>query len=293
MQISENLRGTIFMCLSMAGFTFNDTFMKSVTAELPLFQVIALRGLLAMLGLILIAVATGAFQHRFTPRDAGLVTLRSLADVAATILFLLALQHMPLANLSALMQALPLAITLGAALVYKDRIGWRRLAAILVGLAGVLLILKPGSAGFDHWTLLGLGSVACVVLRDLSVRPLQGQLPSVLVALAAGTAVTLMGLVGAVFQGWHPVTLWQAASIAGAGGFLIVGYLTSVLAMRHGDIGVVAPFRYTSLLWAIFLGWLIFHTLPDGLTLLGAAIVVAAGLFTLLRERALRRAAAQ
>lgn len=286
---SENFRGVVAMCLSMMAFTVNDTFMKAVTQDLPLFQTIFLRGILASLGLAAIAAGTGAFHIGISRQDARLVALRSGADVLATIFFLMALVHMPLANLSAILQAIPLVVTLGAAVVFGDRIGWRRMTAILAGLAGVLIIIRPGTEGFDRWAVLGVISVLCVVVRDLAVRPMQGKLPAVVVALGAAVAVALMGLAGSLFQGWTPVTAGQGAQILGAGGFLIVGYLTSVLAMRHGDIGIVAPFRYTSLLWALVLGLAVFGDWPDGWTLLGAAVVVAAGIFTLLRERALRR----
>ncbi len=286
---SENLRGIMLMCASMAAFTINDAFMKSVTQTLPLYQTIALRGMIAVVGLGLLAAATGVFRFRPNGRDAWLILLRSLADVAATILFLEALLRMPLASLSAILQALPLAITLGAALVYGDKIGWRRMTAILAGLVGVLIIIRPGTEGFDRWALLGVASVACVVVRDLAVRPIQGQVPSALVALGAAVAVTAMGWIGTGIQGWTPLSMPEAGKVLGAGLFLIVGYLTSVSAMRHGDIGMVAPFRYTSLLWAIVLGLLVFGEWPDGWTLIGAAIVVGAGLFTLWRERKLRQ----
>jgi drug/metabolite transporter (DMT)-like permease len=287
--LSNNLRGVLLMCASMAAFTINDTFMKSVTQALPLYQTIALRGLIAVAGLTILAVATRAFRFRPSRSDAGFILLRSLADVAATITFLTALLHMPLANLSAIMQSLPLMITLGAALIYGDKIGWRRMTAILVGLIGVLIIIRPGTEGFDRWALLGVASVLCVVVRDLSVRPLQGAVPSTLVALGAAVAVTLMGWAGMVVEGWQSPTGWEAVRVVGAGLFLIIGYLTSVMAMRHGDIGLVAPFRYTSLLWAMVLGLLVFGDLPDRWTLLGASIVIGAGLFTLWRERKLRR----
>lgn len=289
MNPSDNLRGILLMCASMAAFTINDTFMKSVTQTLPLFQTIGMRGMIAVVGLLILCLATGAFKFRPNRRDGGLILLRSLADVAATIFFLEALLRMPLANLSAILQALPLLITLAAALVYGDKIGWRRMTAILVGLVGVLIIIRPGTEGFDRWSLLGLASVACVVVRDLSVRPLQGAVPSTLVALGAAVAVTTMGWIGTAFQGWHAPTGFEAVRVVGAGLFLIVGYLTSVGAMRTGDIGIVAPFRYTSLLWAIVLGLVVFGDLPDFWTLFGAAIVVGAGLFTLWRERQLRR----
>ncbi len=304
MAISDNLRGVGYMCLSMLAFTVNDSFMKSITAEVPLFQVVFLRGILACLGLIAVGLATGVFQQALAAGDKRLITIRSLADVLATITFLVALQHMPLANLSAIMQALPLVLTLVAAMVFGDRIGWRRLSAILVGFVGVMIIIRPGTDAFTIWSVLGVLSVVCVVLRDLSVRKLGAHVPSVVVALGAAVCVTLMGLafsllpvqaVGLDLQGlsgWTALTAGQSARIFGAAGFVIVGYLCAVTAMRWGDMGVVAPFRYTSLLWAVILGFVVFGDLPDGYTLVGAAIVVASGIYTLLRERKLRRAAA-
>jgi drug/metabolite transporter (DMT)-like permease len=286
--LSDNLRGVLLMCASMAAFTINDAFMKSVTQMLPLYQTIGLRGLVATAGLLVLVVATGAHRFRPSRQDAGLILLRSLADVAATVTFLTALLHMPLANLSAILQALPLLITLGAALVFGDRIGWRRMTAILVGLIGVLIIIRPGTEGFDRWALLGVLSVLCVVVRDLAVRPMRGQVPSALVALGAAVGVTAMGWTGVMFQGWQDPSGGEVLRVLAAGLFLIFGYLTSVMAMRHGDVGLVAPFRYTSLLWAIALGLLVFGEVPDAWTLTGAAIVVGAGLFTLWRERQLR-----
>jgi drug/metabolite transporter (DMT)-like permease len=290
MQISDNLRGTIYMCLAMMAFTVNDTFVKSVTQTLPLFQTIALRGLLSVVGLGLIAAVTGAFRQRLSTADIKLVSLRALADILATVFFLTALLHMPLATLSAIMQALPLAVTLTAALIFGDQIGWRRMTAILVGFAGVLIIIRPGTEGFDRYALLGLASMFCVVARDLAVRPMKGHVPSVIVAMGGAIGVTTMGFIGTLWGGWAAVSAEQGFQVFAAGSFLVVGYLCAVTAMRSGDIGVVAPFRYTSLLWAIFLGWLIFGSIPDNWTVVGSGIVVSAGIFTLLRERALKKA---
>ena len=293
MTISDNLRGALYMNLSMFAYTVNDAIMKSLTEYLPLYQTIALRGMVAVLGLILLARATGGLRLPAARHDRALIALRSLVDVAATILFLTALKHMPLATLSAVMQVTPLAVTLGAALYYKDRIGWRRMLAIIIGFLGVMLIIRPGMEGFSIWSILGLCSVATVVVRDLSVRRLSNTVPSLVVALGAGFAVMVMGLIGSSIEGWQPITPFQALQILGAGGMVIVGYICSVSAMRIGDIGFVAPFRYTSLLWAIILGWVFFATFPDTYALIGAAIVVATGIYTLLRERKLRLQARQ
>lgn len=288
MAMSDNLRGALYMNLSMFAFTVNDTFMKAVTHDLPLYQTITLRGALAVVWLLILAAATGGLHIPSGARDRWVIFWRSMADVAATVLFLSALMHMPLANLSAVMQAIPLAVTLCAALVFKDRIGWRRMTAILIGFAGVMIIIRPGTTGFDVWSVVGLGSVLAVVVRDLSVRGLTHAVPSIIVALGAAVAVTAMGMIGVVFQGWQTPTLLQLVLIFGAGTMLPVGYICSVTAMRVGDVGFVAPFRYTSLLWAIVLGWVAFSQLPDMYALIGASIVVATGIYTLLRERKLR-----
>ena len=292
MTLSDNARGILLMCGSMLAFTVNDSLMKAATKTVPLFQAITLRGVVATVALLIIARAmTGGLNLIPAGRDRWVIAIRSMAEVAATSLFLTALMHMPLANLSAILQALPLAVTLAAALWLKEPIGWRRMSAIAVGFIGVLLIVRPGTEGFDHWSLMGLASVACVVVRDLSTRTLSRATPSSAVAVWASVAVTGMGLAGVAIEGWQPLTLAGLGLIACASAMLVVGYLLAVMVMRVGDIGVVAPFRYTSLLWAIVLGWVLFGTLPDELTLIGAGIVVATGLYTLARERARRRAA--
>lgn len=292
MTVNDNLRGALYMSLAMAAFTINDSCMKAVTAELPLAQAIVLRGVLAVLALALIGWHKGHLRFRFDPGDGWLVAVRSGAEVAATLTFLASLRHMPLANLSAIMQSLPLAVTLGAALVLGAPVGWRRLAAIGVGFAGVLLIVRPGSDGFDIWSLIGLASVGFVVVRDLATRRLSASASSVSVAFLAGASVTVAAGCLLPFAGWVPVRPGIAALIALAAAFLILGYLLIVMAMRVGEIAVVAPFRYTALVFAILLGWVVFAEFPDGITLFGAGIVIATGIYTFHRERRLGQAVA-
>ncbi len=290
MAISDNLRGVIYMNVSMLAFTVNDSFMKAVTQTLPLFQAITLRGLISVVALMIIAQAMGGLRLWPARRDRGMMAIRSLAEVGGTVFFLTALMQMPLANLSAIMQVVPLAVALAAALFFGVPLGWRRLTAIFAGFVGVMVIIRPGADSFTVWSVLGLASVICVVVRDLATRRLSADVPSTAVSVWAAVTVTVMGMVGAAVEGWKPFGMAEALQILGSAAFLIVGYLFSVMVMRVGDIGLIAPFRYTALLWAILLGWLAFGTLPDGWTLIGAGIVVASGLFTLWRERALRRA---
>lgn len=270
----------------MLAFTLNDTLVKAVLHDgVPLYQVIALRGLGATFGLCLIALQqNGRLGLWPDGRDRLYLVLRTIGEIGATWSFLLALSHMPLANLSAILQSLPLVVTLIAALFLGESIGWRRICAIVVGFIGVMVIIRPGAADFDQWSVLGLISVAFVVLRDLATRKFTKALPSTTGAIWAALAVLTLGAVGLTQEGWQPISAVHLAEIAGAAAFLIAGYLCAIKVMRVGEISVVAPFRYTSLLWAILLGWLLFDTLPDRWTLLGGAITVASGLFILQRQ---------
>ncbi|MEH7829563.1 DMT family transporter [Gemmobacter denitrificans] len=286
--MTDNTRAILLMNVAMLAFTLNDACMKAVSETLPLFQAIFLRGVATTLALLGLAAMQGQLRFVPGPGDRARIGWRTLAEVVSTATFLLALTHMPIANLSAIMQALPLAVTLGAALWFGERLDAARLLAIMIGFAGVLLIIRPGTEGFDRWALLGLASMAFVTLRDLMTRGLSRSVPSSAVAVWAALAVAVMGGVVTLQQGWQTVSLTQAALLAGATVNLIIGYLTVVMVMRVGDIGVVAPFRYMALLWAILIGAGVFGAWPDGLTLIGSAIVVASGLFTLLADR-LRR----
>lgn len=285
--MSDNSRGVLLMCASMLAFTLNDTLVKAaLVGGMNLFQVISLRGIGAALGLMVLALwQNGGLNLWPAGPDRKFLILRTMGEVGATFCFLVALEHMPLANLSAILQSLPLVVTLAAALLLGEKIGWRRISAIVVGFVGVMIIIRPGAADFDQWSVLGLGSVAFVVLRDLATRRFSSGLPSTTGALWAAISVLSIGVVGATGQGWQPVSLVAGLQIAGAAAFLIMGYIFAIMVMRVGEIGVVAPFRYTSLLFAIILGWLLFGTLPDQWTMIGGAITVASGLFILQRQR--------
>ncbi len=283
--LSDNARGALWMSIAMASFTINDTCMKAVSAALPLYEAIALRGVITTLAIAAIGWRAGTLMLRVAPEDRFWLFLRTIGEIGGTVTFLTALRHMPLANLSAILQSLPLAVTLAAALWLREAVGWRRLLAIGVGFCGVLLIIRPGTEGFDRWSILGVISVGFVVLRDLATRRLSSDLTSVTVAFSASAAVTVMALSVLPFSGWVTPGPREAALILGASAFLVTGYILIVMAMRTGEIGHVAPFRYTSLIFALVLGFAIFGQFPDRLTLLGGAIVIVTGIYTFHRER--------
>ena len=286
--MTPNVKGALLMMGSMAAFTVNDTLVKAAGQDLPLFQLVAMRGLLATALVFLLARHLGALHLRFSAHDRVLVAVRSLSELLATFFFLTALIHMPLANVTAVLQALPLTVTLGAALFFAEPIGWRRILAIAMGFAGMLLIVRPGPDGFSLYALYALVAVMCVTARDLITRRMSPEVPSMVVTLATSLTITLAAAVASVFQGWVPVAAPTGLLIGSAAIFVLLGYLFSVMVMRVGEVGFVAPFRYTSLIWALVLGWAVFGDWPDRLTMLGAVLVVGAGLFTLFRERRLQ-----
>ena len=286
--ISDNVRGALLMMGAMGAYTFNDAFMKALGDEIPFFQAIFFRGVGAVIFLTVMCRMLGQLRFRFPARDWGVMLLRTAGEMGGTFFFLTALFNMPIANVSAILQVLPLSVSLTAAVFLREPLGWRRLTAILVGFAGVMLIIQPGGADFSAFSLYAIGAVACVTLRDIAVRRMSRDVPSVFVALIAAVGVTGFGAVGSLFTQWQPFTTTSGLQLAGATAFLIFGYIASVSAMRFGEIGFVAPFRYTSLLVALTLGVLIFDEWPNTLALAGGAIVVATGLFTLYRESKLK-----
>jgi len=218
------------------------------------------------------------------------VLMRMIGEVGATLFFMVALAHLPLAFVTSILQALPLAVTLGAALFFSEPVGWRRWSAILVGFTGILIIVRPGFEGFSVWSLAILASVCCCALRDLSTRAVPKELSTS--TLSAMTALTVMLVGGLIIQplgGWKPVTAPSLALVFAASLCLITGYHTLITAMRQGDISFIAPFRYTGLVWAIVLGFLVFGDTPDRYMLIGGAVIISSGLYSLHRERIVNR----
>lgn len=286
---SDNLTGALLMMASMACFVLNDTFMKAMAGGIPLYQLLFLRGALTSLAVAVMAWRMGALVARPPRRDRVLIFWRILAETGGTFFFLTALFHMPLANITAILQALPLTITLGAALFFKEPVGWRRLLAILVGFVGVMLIIRPGTDDFSVYSLYGIAAVGCVTVRDLTTRRLSRETPSIFVTLLNAIAITVVfGLISFPAD-WVPMDARASALTAGAAILVIGGYLTSIMVMRVGEVSYVTPFRYTGLIFALLLGWVVFGDWPEPLTLLGAAIVVGSGLFTFYREASLGR----
>ena len=285
--MSSNLIGAFMMMASMFCFTVNDTFVKLTDGALPLPQLLAIRGLMATGLIFALGWWLGRLRFDLDRRSWILIGLRCLAEIGAAYFFLTALLNMPLANVTAILQALPLTLTLAAFLLLGEPVGWRRIFAIVAGFLGVLLIIRPGAEGFTVWSVYAFVAVLCVTARDLLTRRLPPATPSLSATLLTSLAVTVWFAAASAFEPWVPVerTIWLL--LAASAFFIFGGYFFSIQTMRMGEVSFVAPFRYTSLLWALLLGWMVFGDWPAWQTMLGAAIVVAAGLFTFWRERKL------
>ncbi len=283
--LSDNVRGALFMSISMAGFALNDATIKLISGELGFYQIIFLRGIFATLLIGLLVRQRGALFYLPSRRDAGIMAVRAAAEVGGTLCFLTALFNMPIANATAILQALPLAVTLAAALFMGEKVGWRRYTAIAVGFTGVLIIVRPGGEGFNAYALWAVAAVGFIVLRDLTTRRLSAGIPSAYVALSSSLVLTAVGGLLALTVPWPPVSASALAMLAGAAGFLFFGYLFAVMTMRVGEVSFVSPFRYSVLIWAILLGLLLFGEVPDGWTLFGSLVVVGMGIYSFYRER--------
>lgn len=277
------LRAGLLMVLAMGSFVSNDTMVKLVGQSLPVGEIIMVRGLFAMAILATICAVQGLLPELPKIRQRA-VLLRSLFDVAATIAFVTALMHMHIANLTAVMQAVPLAVALLSLLFLKEQVGWRRMLAIVLGFIGVLMIVQPSVSRFNVYDLLALLIVFCVALRDLFTKRIPARIPTFVVALGNATLVTAGGAVLALTQGFTMPEAWQFALLGLAACFLSCGYLLMVATLRLGELSGTAPFRYSVMLFAIVSGIVVFGEFPDWIATLGMVLIVVTGLYAAHRE---------
>jgi len=283
--MSDNLRGAVLMALAMAGFALEDMFIKLLADALPVGQILLFLGLGG-------AVLFGLIAHRKGQQvlSPALLTrailLRNLAELIGTVGFVLGFVLASLATASAILQAAPLFVTLGAVVFLGEKVGWRRWTAIVVGFLGVLLIVRPGMAGFEPASLFAVIGVIGLAGRDLATRVVPRTVSSYQISSWAFAMLVPAGLFLMVVM-QHPPVLPDAAQtlkLSAALGIGVLAYYAIVAAMRVGELSFVTPFRYTRMLFALIVAVLVFGERPDALTLVGAAIIVAAGLFTLWRE---------
>jgi drug/metabolite transporter (DMT)-like permease len=287
----DNMRGAGLMVLAMFLFALEDMLIKIMASTLPIGQIV---GMLGVGSALILAVVLRAQRQALFSRQLLMpaILLRALGELVGTIGFVTAIVLIPLSTASAILQATPLFVTLGAALFFKEPVGWRRWTAILVGFLGVLLIIRPGLEGFSWASLFALQGVIGLGLRDLATRRVPAETSSL--QLSFWAFLVLIPAAGLMMWGHDEgfvapdpsvYLYFTAALLIG-----IAAYYSIVAAMRAGEISFVSPFRYSRILFALAIGVTVFGERPDLLTLLGATVIVASGLYTLWREQRVRPA---
>lgn len=285
MALSHNQRGALFMVISQIAFVFNDTLTKIASVHVGVGQIMAVRGLFASLIILLLVWRLGHMRS-IALTVHPVILMRILGEIGGTVAYLIALSHLPIANVSALFQSLPLVVTMSAALFLGEKVGPRRWLAITVGFMGILLIVRPGLEGFNTYSIYVIICVFCCTLRDLATRRVPDDIPSTFISMLTAVSVTICGvLLIPLTGGWKPMDTPILFTLIGAAVILLAGYQCVINSMRVGDISFVAPFRYTNLIWAIGMGIVVFGDFPDLLMVIGSAIVVASGIYSLYRER--------
>ncbi len=291
MRLNSNMKGAALMTAWVFAYTINDAFMKLLFSEIALFEAVFLRSIIIIPPVLVMAWITKVTLRNLSNQDKCLISVRVVAEICTMVAFLTALKHMPLANVTAILQALPLAVTMAAALFLAEPVGWRRWSAILIGFVGVLIVVRPGLESFNIYSLAALVAVVFITVREIVTRKLTNKVPTITVVLSTTIGSALFAGIMMIGAEWNTVSVASWSLIIGAAVAILIATLLSVMAMRTGEIGFVSPFRYTSMLGAIGLGILMFGDWPDLPTLVGTLIIVITGIYTFHREQTISRKA--
>jgi drug/metabolite transporter (DMT)-like permease len=280
-----NLAGSLWMVASMAGFAVEDAFLKAASQKIPVGEAILLMGLIGIVSFSLLAMHA---KQPPLPRTAftGTMATRSVFEIAGRLFYALAIALTPISVASSILQATPLVVVLGAAVMFREKVSPSRWALILLGFVGVLIILRPGPSGFDALSLLALIAMAGFAGRDLATRAAPPALSNAQLGVTGFIMLALSGvIILAVSGGALLPDALTLLLVSGAALFGISAYAALTTAMRTGEVGVVTPFRYTRLLFAMVLGITVFGEHPDAATLVGAAVIVGCGIILLAQTR--------
>ncbi|WP_020178660.1 DMT family transporter [Methylopila sp. M107] len=292
--VDATTRGVAAMLVGMGFQVLNDGVIKLVSARLPATEIMGLRGVLAI-GFALCLILAMGLRGQLRTLTNPLVALRSGLEACACLSYMTALAHLGLAEFTSIVQVAPLIITALAFMIGWQKVSWRRWVAVGAGFVGVLLIVRPSAHGVNAYAALALLSAVFMAVRDLVTSKIPSGAPSMVVTLGSTIAVTLVGFgAGAANPvGWTVPGGLDFALIALGAALVVACNMMIVLAFRLGDMTVVGPFRYSVILGSLALGWAIWGERPDALALVGSAVIVASGLYTLRRQPVATPAAPQ
>ena len=287
--MSENFRGALIMMICMSAFVLNDAFVRLAGESLPLAQILFIRGLITTVLLLAFAIYGGVFSLKVSKKDKWRIFFRSIAEALTAYFFLTAVMKMPFANVTAILQILPMTVTLAAAFVFKEKVGIIRISLILIGFLGVILIINPSANGFNLYAVYALVAVFLITIRDLITRKLSSEVSTLLPTVSASVGVLLFSLILLVNAPLQPLNTQNSLFILLASFFIVFGYYTAVLVMRSGEISFISPFRYTAILFALILGFIFFDEKPDITAFVGIVIVMLAGIVLMIMNSSVQK----
>ena len=273
----------------MSAFVLNDAFVRLAGNSLPLAQILFIRGLLTTVALLAFAFYSGVFSLVVSKADKWRIFFRSIAEALTAYFFLTAVMNMPFANVTAILQILPMTVTLAAAFVFREKVGIIRIALIILGFLGVILIINPSADGFNVYAVYALIAVLLITVRDLITRKLSSEVHTLLPTVSASMGVLLFSIILMINTSLQPLNSQNSLFIFLAAFFIIFGYYTAVLVMRSGEISFISPFRYSAILFALILGFIFFDETPDETALIGIAIVMLAGIVLMIRNNSVKK----
>lgn len=272
------------MVLASGAFVINDSLFKLATGELPVFQALFLRGVAAAIWCLPMVFITRS-AHRMGMIFDRWALLRNVFEIIAVFCFLNALARMPIADISAIGQLSPMLLLIGAALIFKERLGRMQIVLILCGFVGALLVAQPQAGSVSPFMVLGLIAAVAVAGRDLVARQLPAAMPGPVVAYGAVIMVMVAsGIAMVLFDDWVDPSLQTLGYLLGSGFFLMFGQLFIFLTFRAAPVGVVAPFLYSTLIWALLLGLVMFGDFPNALAMAGIGLILVSGVLVVLRS---------
>ncbi|MDG1737717.1 MAG: DMT family transporter [Paracoccaceae bacterium] len=286
---SDNLTGILLMIVSMGLFAVEDTFIKLASQSIPVGEILVFMG---AGGIIVFSMLMVWKNEPFAPKEAfaPMILGRMASEIVGRVSYSLALAFGSMAVVAAVLQATPLAVTMGAALMFGEKVGLRRWTAIFVGFAGVLIILRPGLEGFEPAALLSIVGMFALAFRDLATRAAPKMLSNRQLGLYGFVALVPSGLFMLIITGgWENPLNGAWPHLLGMSVFGICAYYLVTAAMRIGEVAVVTPFRYSRIIFALIISVVVFSEQLDSFTLVGAALVIASGLYTMWRENLRQR----
>jgi drug/metabolite transporter (DMT)-like permease len=274
---ASDLSGVAAMLAATAVFVMGDSFMKLVAEAVPPFEVLFLRGLAASAACAVLLAARGEWRA-VSGAVHGRVLLRAAAETLSVLCYIVALARLPIADVIAILQTAPLILVVGAAVLLREKVGPARVALVLLGFVGAIMVAQPNAEGISPAALLAFASAMLIAARDLVGRNVPARIPVTVVVLATTLMVTT---VAGAMSFWVETSVTPSGShlaYLGAAGLLVtLGHSGLLLAYRLGRTALIAPFFYSFAVWGLVAGVVVWGALPNPSALSGIALIVMSG----------------